>query len=624
MEKEFKFVGFWERVWITVIDFIIYLIYTIIIGSFGYYVFKIEDKTDLDYIYELILLIIIPIIILFFLWKYKGGSLGKIVRKTQIVDVKTGKHPTDKQLLSRLFGNFMSIISFFLSFIHVGLDSRKQSWHDKIAHTAVVKNAYISFIRKENKILSKKRDKVLMRIEIGIFSLLFLGFIVFMFFMFYDEPLQPGTKKWLYKHNFVEDQPENNGFYHLVGFDCLNGKNPFQKGFDWVNNQNKKATEKYEEVTIVNDLNWSEEEKAEYKRNNPEKQNYEDFERIDLSIISDNFIVSDQDDVLNYYVNKKNLIDSLKASFNFINERYSKITSFSYFDNTLIPHYEVNVPIFMAILNIKRLNLAWIGKEYKIGNKQKAIEEFRNEMKLSRYLLKNTQSLMGKLVANILFEIDLHLLSHLIDESNNDYIKLILPSKLTPSEKNWEKVSISNFNQSISSYLIFHNPDFIKAETNGKISAFLFKLRVKRRFKLNKLINETYNSSNFMYHLSRLNAKDFIAQKDNYPEFEISLWDRIFDPAGSIFAVSAVPIYHSYMAKFHDIDGYINMLKLKVMIKNNHLKSNEILYFIKAQSDSLFNPYTEEAFKWDSEQSVLYFDISYDDDSNLKEVKIKL
>ncbi len=624
MGKEFRFVGFWKRVGMSFIDFIILILYSLIIYFIGNHILKIDPASDLEYLYYFILLAIVPIIAIYLLWKYKGASLGKLLCKVRIVDAETGYHPLDKQFLYRLLGKFISNISFLLSYIHIGIDSRKQSWHDKFSRTVVVNNSDIEQYKSENKSRSTKRDRICLRIETGFFILFSLFYATSIFFMFYDEPLLSGTKQWMQEDNYVEENLENNAFYYLAGFDCLKDDDSFQTGYEWVKNQNKKVNEEYEPVEIVFTENWTDEEKNELEKKNQKRHKKDNFEQIDLSIISENFIVNNREDVLDYYVKKKNQIDLLMVSYNFLINRYEKLNSYLYYKNTLISHYKVNAPILVDIVNIKRLKLAWIGKEYKIGNKQKAIEVFQNEMKLSRYLMSDTQTLIGKLVAKMLFELDLHLFSNLIDEANSNDLKNLLPTNLTPSEKNWKEVAMSNFNQSISGYSMYNDPSFIKAESNGKISAFLFKIHIKKIFKLNRQINETYNSKNFLYHLSQLNAKEFIAQKENYPELETSFWDKIFNPASSIFPASTVSNYHSYITKFHDIDGYINMLKLKLIIKDNCLKSQEIQSFIYTQSDSLFNPYTEDAIKWNPEKSSLYFEGPYNDDSKLKEVKIKL
>jgi uncharacterized RDD family membrane protein YckC len=600
LESNFKFVGFWQRVWMSVIDDVLLLVYALILMLFRVYVLKIRDNSDGDYIYTYSLMTVIPFIITFLFYKYKGGTPGKIARKVKIIDVKTGGHPTDKQFFLRLIGLIVSGYSFLLSYIHIGLDSRKQAWHDKLSGTTVIHTKDIEDYKNSVKCKHTIKDKKRLKIEMYIFAFFILLFITFKFFQYYDEPINPKSTKWMYKAT-IEEEPEINGFYYLAGFYCLEDENPIQKGIEWVNEENKKITEKY----------------------NLQKLNYEDFETNDLAIIFDKLNVADKENILDYYVSKANLIDSLEYSYSFLIERYRKISSFTHFHRTLIPHYEIREPIIMSLVSLKRLNLASIGKEFRIGDKQKALKDLFCEIQFSRFMLRNTDAIVSKLAAEICFELDLQLLSNIIDESTFKEIKFLLPKSLSASEKNWKQMAITNFNTSLSSNTQFQNPEFLKANTNGRIAALLFRLKVKRRLKLNKLINEVYNSSNYMYNLSLMNAKDFIEHKNDYPEFEINWWDQIFDPVGSIMSATAIPIYQGYIAKFHDIDGYINMLKLKAMIKDYRLNSLEIQSFIEAQSDSLFNPYSEKSIKWNSEKSVLYLDTLYDEKSRLKEVKIE-
>ena len=57
----------------------------------------------------------------------------------KIVDAKTGGKPSTKQCVVRYFAYILSFIPFGLGFLWVAFDSKKQSWHDKLAGTVVVK-----------------------------------------------------------------------------------------------------------------------------------------------------------------------------------------------------------------------------------------------------------------------------------------------------------------------------------------------------------------------------------------------------------------------------------------------------------------------------------------------------
>jgi hypothetical protein len=589
---------------------------------FGYLIFKISAKSDIDYIYQFISIVIIPIIILFLLWKYSGASLGKLIFKTRIVDIETGDHPTDKQLIYRLLGNFLSINSFLISFLHVGFDSRNQAWHDKIARTAVVKSSDITSLKIENSTLSKKRDKLFLQIEAGIFLLLFSGFLIFMFFMYYDEPLLPEAKEWMQKENYVDENPEDNGFYFLLGFGCTQENDPFETGYEWVMNQNKIVNKGYEPFEVFYDKNRDYSKRTEFKRKRQEDLDKCDFDRISTKIIADNFFFNSQTNDLDYYVQKKDLIDSLMVAYDFLLKRDDHLGSYSYFKNTILPHYKKLSPIVISIGVVTHLKLAWIGKEYKIGNKQKAIEELQNEMKKSRNLIHNSQLLIGKFVTMESFSYKLRLLSILIDESDNELLESIIPQPLTSTEKIWNQEVISIFLKMITPYFRYYDSNLIESKTNGRISRLIYEIRLRRKLKINKVINRIYRNCYNLRVLSGLNAKEFSEQKDKDWEIKPGKWDYIFNPSGSLPYSSHYPTFISDIYKYHDIDGYINMLKLKLMIKQQQLTSEQIPAFLESQKDSLFNPYTEEAIKWDAEKTILYFEGPYKDNYTVREIRL--
>jgi uncharacterized RDD family membrane protein YckC len=94
-----------------------------------------QRQDDGDFIFNLIL----PAIAVITFWKYKSATPGKIILGMKIVDAKNGGQPSMSQCAVRYLGYFVSSIPLFLGMIWVGLDARKQGWHDKLAGTVVIK-----------------------------------------------------------------------------------------------------------------------------------------------------------------------------------------------------------------------------------------------------------------------------------------------------------------------------------------------------------------------------------------------------------------------------------------------------------------------------------------------------
>ncbi|QQG41972.1 MAG: RDD family protein [Candidatus Woesebacteria bacterium] len=70
----------------------------------------------------------------------KGQTLGKMALKIKVVKVGTTEAPGYlKAFLREVVGKFISSFVFLLGFLWMLWDKNKQTWHDKIAGTVVVK-----------------------------------------------------------------------------------------------------------------------------------------------------------------------------------------------------------------------------------------------------------------------------------------------------------------------------------------------------------------------------------------------------------------------------------------------------------------------------------------------------
>ena len=70
----------------------------------------------------------------------KSATPGKMALGLKIVDAETGMKPSVRQFIGRHFAAAFSWIPLMLGFFWVAWDRRKQSFHDRLAVTVVVKN----------------------------------------------------------------------------------------------------------------------------------------------------------------------------------------------------------------------------------------------------------------------------------------------------------------------------------------------------------------------------------------------------------------------------------------------------------------------------------------------------
>lgn len=135
-----EYAGFWIRIGATMIDYILLSMIilpalTLIYGS-EYWV----DESFVKGFWDLMFTHIFPAIACIAFWVYKSASPGKMATRLTIVDARTGGKPSTGQFIGRYLAYFVATLPLGLGIIWVGIDKRKQGWHDKLAGTVVLRN----------------------------------------------------------------------------------------------------------------------------------------------------------------------------------------------------------------------------------------------------------------------------------------------------------------------------------------------------------------------------------------------------------------------------------------------------------------------------------------------------
>lgn len=137
-----EYAGFWIRFAAMLIDTLVLLIVTLVPLSFIYgEAFFTEDKY-FHGLWDLLLSYVLPIVGTMWFWLKYRGTPGKMATRLEIVDAVTGHNMSKGQAVGRYFAYILSMIPLGLGFIWVGIDKRKQGWHDKLAGTVVVRNLH--------------------------------------------------------------------------------------------------------------------------------------------------------------------------------------------------------------------------------------------------------------------------------------------------------------------------------------------------------------------------------------------------------------------------------------------------------------------------------------------------
>ena len=140
-ENEMEYAGFWVRTGATIIDTILIMVITfpLLVFIYGWHYFSPNNTNLIAGPADFLITWVFPLIAVVLFWMYKQATPGKMALSLRVLDAHTGNSLTVGQSIGRYFAYIVSMIPLGLGFIWVGLDKRKQGWHDKLAGSVVVR-----------------------------------------------------------------------------------------------------------------------------------------------------------------------------------------------------------------------------------------------------------------------------------------------------------------------------------------------------------------------------------------------------------------------------------------------------------------------------------------------------
>ncbi|WP_395823490.1 RDD family protein [Collimonas sp.] len=139
LDKQLEYVGFWLRVWASIIDTVLVLAITAPLLLAIYSRERLAAGITFSSSASFLISYVLPAIAVLAFWSFRQATPGKMAISARIVDACSGGPTSMSQNLIRYIGYFPSILVCCLGLIWVGLDQRKQGWHDKLAGTVVVR-----------------------------------------------------------------------------------------------------------------------------------------------------------------------------------------------------------------------------------------------------------------------------------------------------------------------------------------------------------------------------------------------------------------------------------------------------------------------------------------------------
>ena len=141
-DQPVQYVGFWSRFAASIIDTILMMIIVapLVTWIYGADYWVDPEKGFIAGPADFLLNWLLPAIAVILFWVYRQATPGKMAIGAKIVDAKTLDKPSTGQLVGRYFGYYISIIPLCLGLIWVGIDAKKQGFHDKLAGTVVIRS----------------------------------------------------------------------------------------------------------------------------------------------------------------------------------------------------------------------------------------------------------------------------------------------------------------------------------------------------------------------------------------------------------------------------------------------------------------------------------------------------
>ena len=138
-----QYVGFWARLFATLADSVLLLvvIMPLLYLAYGGGYFAAGGGGGGGFL-DVLLNFVLPIAATLVFWRYKSATPGKMLVGAVIVDADSLGAPSMGQLVGRYFAYIPSMLALGLGFLWIAWDPRKQSWHDKLAGTVVVRRIH--------------------------------------------------------------------------------------------------------------------------------------------------------------------------------------------------------------------------------------------------------------------------------------------------------------------------------------------------------------------------------------------------------------------------------------------------------------------------------------------------
>ncbi len=600
--KNYVYAGFWRRTLAVLINMVIAMIFHAVFLNFDTYISIAGQRPILVDVLNIALMFFSCIVSVLML-RFLGADIGGLILKMRVVNAETGNHQSVKNLIIRFFMQYFN----FLSFVSIFYDSRKQGWHDKVSSSlVVVKSGNEQEYRIEFPTFSTDKDRKF-NFLIYIFTILFaLVNTAFLTISLHEDSLLPEAAAWIGEHMEKEENPEDNGFYYLIGFGMTTDVNQFEKGYQIVQEINKKSLETREKVR----------NRLMGKGPNPfsvfpKRQKEETFFLEEDELVKHLCKVKYDTTMLDSTRKYKKDLSRILNKFESLDSQITRITDQKTFINTEWPNWEYTTHKSLILLsNYLELKIMLRLSEFDKDNTS-LFETLDIVDETGRYILKNSSNEYHCLVSGIIVRYKSLVLELLLDSYRNSsaIINQILEMEnLTDDHVNLQNIAKRIFLEKVSSAFLpvnGKNEIFLRDEffmRQNEVSTFYC-----RFFKPNKYINSEYKYYSLLCNLHLKNGEEIENFNADSILIKKSDFNLLNNPVSVAYHENKRTLNVTVLNILKKEMNRINLLKLKAMIYRDHVKEENIQEFLNAHADSLYDVLTREPMKWNYDEQEIYF-----------------
>ncbi len=427
---------------------------------------------------------------------------------------------------------------------------------------------------------------------------IFISIVLIINLSIFDEDVKPEVSKIL---EAVEPPTEGNAYYAFMGISSESDKDMISTGKALVIKSSKKGLEKESSVLKAED-------DKEFLGDISPDENWETVygfcrSRDQLNCISEIIATIKQNPVKD-------------ERLNIMLGRYKKIQKMQNYKVTTDSSFALPIPSYGNIVKLSKINM---GVAYLSDNNLFFIREIAKDMKFWRMILNDENTLIDKMISVAVIWTDLQYLSEFVNKREISDIEKKEINTLLKAFTRDELNIIEAFEFELRyTRGVFNEMKDEKVET-GEWWDRVVLLIVQYDATINSVYENLVGSAGCLSKLESAELAMVINDKRNkrltseaktvkcFSNEKIGLKispSSLYNPGGKILASIGIPEYEDYIARVHDLNGMISLVKLQLELKLVNQDAMEQVII----NSTIKNHYTDKPMDYDKDKGILSFE----------------